>query len=256
MKPITYKGIKIDDTNYDDVRRKILRAKDQKHYISLVDAMTLVNATADPELFRALNHAYLTISDGTPVAWYGKVLGARRLRRLSGGRLMQQLLEEDNGLSHFLFGDTTERIEAVIKKVSSVKPAIRINGFAPPFREQFSEGDNQAIFDRINKHNPDLVWVSLGGGKQDKWMYANYHRLNHGILIGVGAAFKYYIGELITPPAALQTLGLQCIYRILQERKNHSDQWSYMYRSIRIRGHFFLHALGQIYSSWKSNASR
>ena len=57
--------------------------------------------------------------------------------------------------------------------------------------------------------------MSFGGGKQDKWMYQNIDDLNRGIMIGIGAAFKFYIGRIKTPPRMLQHLGLQRLFRMI-----------------------------------------
>ena len=55
--------------------------------------------------------------------------------------------------------------------------------------------------------------------KQEKWMYQNLSKLKRGIMIGVGAAFRYYIGELRVPPIIIQNIGLQWFSRLLQQPK-------------------------------------
>ena len=74
---------------------------------------------------------------------------------------------------------------------------------------------------KIAQAQPDLIWVSFGGGKQDKWMYRNAAALDHGIMIGVGAALKYYTGELAIPSRWMQRLGLQWMTRLAK----HPVRW-------------------------------
>ena len=72
---------------------------------------------------------------------------------------------------------------------------------------------------KINAFAPDVIWVSFGGGKQEKWMHENYHKINKGVMMGVGAGFKFYIGELTVPPEVLQKMGLQWFFRMLDTPK-------------------------------------
>ena len=46
-------------------------------------------------------------------------------------------------------------------------------------------------------------------------MYQNMNRLNRGVMAGVGAAFKFYIGDLYIPPKIIQKMGMQWIFRML-----------------------------------------
>ena len=71
------------------------------------------------------------------------------------------------------------------------------------------------MLQKINKENPDIIWVSFGLLKQEKWMYHNVSKVNRGIMIGVGAAFRFYIGDIKIPHETLQKLGLQWFFRFI-----------------------------------------
>ena len=75
------------------------------------------------------------------------------------------------------------------------------------------------MLQKINKEEPDIIWVSFGLEKQAKWMYSNVSKLNRGIMIGVGAAFRFYIGEIKSPHEILQKLGLHWLSRFIDNRK-------------------------------------
>jgi N-acetylglucosaminyldiphosphoundecaprenol N-acetyl-beta-D-mannosaminyltransferase len=214
---VHFMGVKIDNVNIENVREKIddMIKKNQKGYICVTDVGNVIGATRDRQLLDVINSSLLSVADGMPLAWYGRLTGCGQIDRIPGMELMTTLLAGDNGYRHYLLGDTEQRINRVIDKARSINRKIQISGYSPPFKE-FDLEDNRLIMDRLNREDPDIVWVSFGGGKQEKWMYNNINELNRGIMIGVGAAFKWFIGDLIVPPRIVQRMGMQWVYRVGQ----------------------------------------
>jgi len=215
-----FRGVKIDDIGYEGVVDRIAKNINKKGYICVNDVNNVVTA-AENDAFRiVINQSLVSIADGMPLAWYGKLLGRRKIERISGVNLMRRLLEQkEYDFRHFLLGGSEETIDQVIKKSTKINAGLKIAGYSPPFKKKFSEDDNRRIMEEINTHNPDIIWVSLGGRKQEFWMNQNIPMLKRGIMIGVGAAFRYYTGELTIPPEIMQKLGLQWFYRMLDNPK-------------------------------------
>jgi N-acetylglucosaminyldiphosphoundecaprenol N-acetyl-beta-D-mannosaminyltransferase len=214
---VHFMGVKIDNVSFADVHEMIREKveKKQKGYICLNDVGNIIGASQDRQFSEAINSSFLSLSDGAPLAWYGRLVGCREIERISGLDIMAGMIAANDGFRHFLLGDTEERIGRVIEKAREINGNIQISGYSPPFKE-FDEEDNRVIMDRLNREAPDIIWVSFGGEKQEKWMFNNINKLDRGIMIGVGAAFKFLIGELKTPPRIVQKMGLQCVYRIVQ----------------------------------------
>lgn len=213
----TFLGVKIDNLAYRGILEKIRGSLREKGYICLTEAGTVIAASEDEELREAIGHSLISIPDGMPLVWYGKLLGSRRIERISGMELMKRLLKEENGWSHYLLGDTEETISRVIEKASRANRNLRISGHSPPFKDVFDEEDNRLMLEKVNAADPDIVWVSFGGRKQNQWMCRNIRSLNRGVMIGVGAAFRFYTGDLWTPPKIVQAMGLQWFFRMVQE---------------------------------------
>lgn len=214
---VHFLGVKIDNVSFADVHEMIREklCEKQKGYICLNDVGNIIGASTDKQFAEAINSSFLSVSDGTPLAWYARLVGCSEIERISGMDIMIKMFAENDGYRHLLLGDTEERIARVIEKAKEINPSLQINGYSPPFKE-FVEEDNRLIMDRVNREGPDIIWVSFGGEKQEKWMFNNMNKLNRGIMIGVGAAFKFLIGELKTPPRILQKMGMQWLYRSVQ----------------------------------------
>lgn len=228
-----FKGIKIsniDSANLRELVDTMVRAK-RHGYFCLTDVGNIMMAQKDQQLANAINQATLSIADGMPLAWFGKLTGRKRIQRISGVSLFQ-LLVHHSDYRHFLLGDTEDTQDRVIQKVKEIKPDVRMNGFSPPFKARFSKEDNRRILEVIQKERPDIIWVSFGGGKQEVWMRQHAAHLGQGILIGVGAAFRYYIGDLAIPPQIIQKLGLQWVTRLQKNPKRWMTQGQFKFKAM------------------------
>jgi N-acetylglucosaminyldiphosphoundecaprenol N-acetyl-beta-D-mannosaminyltransferase len=222
----TFRGVKLDNVNYRDICEILAQERHRKGYICFTDVGNVLNASKNPELKKAINYSRLSVVDGMPLAWFGWLSGCRNLERVSGPDFFARQLEESSNFSHFLLGDTQETIARIIFKAKERNPGLQIQGHSPPFRE-FTQEDNQDMLERIRAADPDLIWVSFGGGKQETWAHAHMESLKRGKMICVGAAFRFYIGEIVAPPRIVQRMGLQWLTRTLQHR---STEFSLPYR--------------------------
>lgn len=221
MNGFRFLGVRIDEVNYEDVRKTIIENVKGKGYICVNCVHTLIEGTRDKTVFDAIENSLLSIPDGMPLVWFGKLSGSRRVERIPGPELMKRFFDEESGYKHYLLGDTEETITRLIEKARRRNPQIEIVGHSPPFRRQFSEEENKIIVVKINHEDPDIIWVSFGFGKQDKWMSQNISGLKRGVMIGVGAAFRCYLGDIKVPPKIFQKLGLHWFFVMLQ----HPIEW-------------------------------
>jgi len=214
---VNFLGVKIDIVNYSRVHEIIKTTIDnnRKGYICVNDVGNVISASQDKVLFEAINSSLLSLADGTPLAWFAKLVGYKEIERISGMDIMVNQFSQKDGYRHFLLGDTDSRINRVIEKAKDINSSIQIKGYSPPFKV-FDAEDNRLMIDKLNSDKPDIIWVSFGGGKQEKWMHDNIKNLERGIMIGVGAAFQWFLGDLVVPPKILQRMGLQWLFRFTQ----------------------------------------
>lgn len=215
------KGIKVSCCDLQSsVSETISAIKLQKpNYICVTDAGNLVNAhRKSPELKNAINNSLISLPDGRPLSVFAKLKGIKNIDRVAGPDFMEKFFEATSGtdIGHFFLGDTDEIQDKLRKKISG-KYRIKIAGsFSPEFGNWNDETDNNILL-KIKESDADLIWVGLGGGKQEIWMKNNYMKLDKGIMIGVGAAFRFYLGEIKRAPLIFQKLGLEWMFRLIQQ---------------------------------------
>lgn len=181
----------------------------KKGYICISTIRTVVVANKDSKYLEVMENSLFNTPDGTPLVWCGRAWGIKQVERACGPHLFDDLLEDiDPSLKHFLLGDT-EETEMKLKEKCEKEYGTQIVGmYSPPF-VPLEEYDIPSIAKMINDSGANIVWTSLRAPKQDYLNAMLTPYINDGvILIGVGAAFRYKIGELKSPDGFLQKIGL------------------------------------------------
>jgi len=138
--------------------------------------------------------------------------------RVCGMDVLPDLLKqaEASRKSVYFYGSTERLLKIISQKAKIEFPALNIAGYySPPFRA-LSEEEDETITEMIRATLPDLVFVSLGCPKQEKWMAEHKGRLN-ACLLGLGQAFKVYAGEEKRLPRWMRNLALEWGYRLYLE---------------------------------------
>ncbi len=186
-------------------------------YICVSNVHTTVTASEDEEYRAIQNGGIMAIPDGGPLSTVGRKRGAKHMERTTGPSYMGEMLKV-GGYRHYFYGSTEETLEKLFSNLTHDYPQSTIAGmYSPPFRPMTEEED-ASIIERINETSPDFVWVGLGAPKQEKWMAAHQGKVK-GLMVGVGAAFDYYAGNIERAPQWMQKANLEWVYRLMQDPK-------------------------------------
>lgn len=189
-------------------------------YICVSNVHTTVTSYAEPSYCAIQNGGIMAIPDGGPLSSLGRKRGFVTMERTTGPSLMGELfkISSKRGYRHYFYGSTDKTLEKLKNKLQEYYPGIQIAGmYSPPFRALSIEEDNEVI-EKINETNPDFVWIGLGAPKQEKWMFNHQGSIN-GLMIGVGAGFDYYAGNIKRAPQWMQRCNLEWLYRLMQDPK-------------------------------------
>lgn len=186
-------------------------------YICVSNVHTTVISYEDENYRNIQNNALMAIPDGGPLSSIGRKRGFSSMDRTAGPSLMEEIFK-DKGYTHYFYGSTDETLVSLEKKLKEKYPNIKIVGmYSPPFRKLTKEEDEKVI-EKINNCNPDFVWIGLGAPKQEIWMAEHQGKIN-GLMIGVGAGFDYFAGNIKRAPLWMQKLNLEWLYRLIQDPK-------------------------------------
>ena len=186
-------------------------------YICVSNVHTTVTSYEDESYRNIQNNALMAIPDGGPLSSIGRKRGFSSMDRTAGPSLMEEVFH-DNGYTHYFYGSTEDTLELLKKKLKEKYPELKIVGmYSPPFRK-LTEEEDEKVIEKINDCNPDFVWIGLGAPKQEIWMAEHQGKIN-GLMIGVGAGFDYFAGNIKRAPLWMQKSNLEWLYRLIQDPK-------------------------------------
>ena len=158
-------------------------------------------------------------SDGKPLSVILRKRGFKKADRVTGPDLMHEIFacSNEHGYTHYFYGSTPETLNDLKKKLIRRYQLSIVGMYSPPFR-RLTEEEDKILVKKINEAHADFIWVGLGAPKQEQWMYEHQNQVN-GLMIGVGAGFDYFAGNIKRAPVWMQKCSLEWLYRLLQEPK-------------------------------------
>jgi len=180
-------------------------------YVCVSDPRTVDLASKDPKYQEVMANSLMNTPDGQPTLWAAKLWGLKNVERTMGPILFQNMiLNPSSGLKHFLLGDTNETLEKIVEKASA-SSALIVGTYSPDFCK-LEEYDYQSIGKMIDESGADVVWIAMRAPKQDYFAINLLPHMKGKVCVGVGAAFRFYLGEYKMAPTLIRKLGLMGLY--------------------------------------------
>lgn len=187
-------------------------------YVCVSTVHMVMESYDDKEFCNKVNSANFVVTDGMPLVWFQKLKGAKDAERVRGNDLMILLLSfaENEKIKVGFYGGMPEVMNKLIGRAKKDFPELKVvYSDSPPFRELTPEEDDK-IVENINNSAAQILFVGLGCPRQENWMVEHRERLS-AVMLGVGAAFDFYAGDLKEAPRWMGKLGLEWLFRLRQE---------------------------------------
>ena len=187
--------------------------------INTVNQYSYVIAEKDAEFKEALRRSDVLIPDGIGIVVAVRLVSNNVIKKITGSDLHEYFLKKLNmeSGSCFYLGSTPETLTLIENKINREYPNIKLETYSPPFKDKFSEDENNKIINLINDFKPDVLFVGMTAPKQEKWTYLHKSRLNVDVICSIGAVFDFYAGTVKRPSKFWQDLGLEWFIRLLNE---------------------------------------
>jgi N-acetylglucosaminyldiphosphoundecaprenol N-acetyl-beta-D-mannosaminyltransferase len=216
----SFGGVGISCTDMRGARDAFFRIALERSggYIAFTCAHGIVESQSDERLRAILNRARMTMPDGKPLVWLGRIRGCP-VGRVAAPDFLEQVMHDPRArsLRHYFYGGSPETVERVAARAIALAGPDAVVGWqSPPMRRAGTLESTDVIAD-IAARRPHAIWVGLGLPKQEYWM-ANHARLLPGtLLLGVGAAFDWFAGVQPRAPRLMQALGMEWMHRVAME---------------------------------------
>ncbi|PSN20707.1 glycosyltransferase [filamentous cyanobacterium CCP5] len=216
----TILGIEVNTTSYEDScdRIQTWAQNGTSCYVVAANVHVIMMAQWQRAYRQVLRQAALVTPDGMPLVIGLRLLGATAQPRVYGPDLMLAWCERAaaTGLPIYLYGGSEVQLEKLVDFLSHRFPNLLIAGtYSPPYRP-LTAAEVRADGDRIARSGAKVVFVGLGCPKQEQWM-AHQQGFLSAVMIGVGAAFSFFSGEVAQAPRWMMASGLEWLYRLSRE---------------------------------------
>jgi len=216
-------GINVNAVDYEYAVSAITEAAKNKQpfAVSALAVHGVMTGALDSTHARRLNGLDLVVPDGQPVRWALSGLHKRQLPdRVYGPNLTLKVAESltKEGLSIYLYGSKRETLELFAKNLQKLYPGFKIAGMEESKFRRLSADERLELVDRIKASGANAVFLGLGCPRQETWAY-EYRDLLSIPILAVGAAFDFHAGTLPQAPKWMQDVGLEWLFRLIQEPK-------------------------------------
>jgi N-acetylglucosaminyldiphosphoundecaprenol N-acetyl-beta-D-mannosaminyltransferase len=209
-------GVRVDVSDYLEAAHAILAMAESGGGMTCVATVhTLMEAWDDPGFRAIVNDAELVTSDGMPLVWSLRALGARQASRVYGPTLLPFVCEHAarRGVPVGFYGGSPEVVGELTHRLVRRYPRLAIAfRHSPPHSDAPPALDDE-VAAAIEESGARVLFVGLGCPKQERWMAA-YREHVSCALVGVGAAFDFVAGAKRQAPAWMQRAGLEWLFRL------------------------------------------
>ena len=204
--------------NYEFDKGEIHKVIDaaQKGYVCVADGVVLSMTRRDAAYLNVVNGSLFSICDSSWVPVYLKSIYGIKYQQYCGSDIFRDIVSARKHRMIFM-GTSRNILDGLKAQLSRINPDVEDMQFVElPFLdvEKFDYSD---IAGMIKADGAKIIWVALGAPKQERFMNLLLPHLAGGVMIGVGAAFKFFSGKDESRcPAWMQKCHLEFLYRIFQ----------------------------------------
>jgi N-acetylglucosaminyldiphosphoundecaprenol N-acetyl-beta-D-mannosaminyltransferase len=224
--------LRLQELDIVESKEQLAHIPQGKLLINTIYSYSYVVAQRDESFAKALVNCDYLMPDGAGIVMACRWLKAKSQpqERIAGWDLfkfemsfldskMQKSKNERMNKGRVMFLGSSEKVLKLIReRVARDYPNFEVVTYSPPYKQEFSEEDSQAMIQAINNANPDLLWIGMTAPKQEKWTYQHWDELNIHCHCGtIGAVFDFYAGTARRAPLWWQDHSLEWLYRLLVE---------------------------------------
>ena len=218
MSRVEILGVGFDPVDLDGAAARIVGLVEAGRPSLVITANTEMVMTARhaEDLARLLADAALVVADGVGVVWASRYLRRPLPARVPGIELAERLLAEAarRRWRVYLLGGRPGTAEEAASNLRARYSGLAIVGSAHGY---FAPADEAGVVEAIRAAQPALLLSGLGTPRQERWLARQLGALGVPVAMGVGGSLDVWAGRAQRAPRALQTLGLEWLYRLACE---------------------------------------
>jgi N-acetylglucosaminyldiphosphoundecaprenol N-acetyl-beta-D-mannosaminyltransferase len=223
-------GLPFDAIDEAEAARRVCDAAAQRRrcFLSTPNLNFAIACRSDPVFRHSVLVSDLSTADGWPIVRVARWVGAPVTNKVAGSDLFENLRSSSlqPPLRVYFFGGPPGAAERAHQVLSAANQGLRSVGFNAAGFGDLASMSTDEIRGEINRTAPELLVVSLGAGKGQRWILQNMDHLEVPVVSHLGAVVNFVAGTVSRAPKWVQRLNGEWFWRILQERSLFSRYWN------------------------------
>lgn len=194
--------------------------KHKKSYVVTPNLDHIVLLEKDEEFAKVYKSADLIVADGKPLIWISKWLRNPIKEKISGSDLFPQMcgMAADRGYTIFILGAAEGIAEKAAENLEQKYPGVKFVGtYSPKYGFETMPDELEHIKECILQSRPDILAVSLGSPKGEKFIFRHLEEYGVPLSISIGATIDFEAGNIQRAPKWMSECGLEWLYRTIKE---------------------------------------
>lgn len=231
MKPVRGQvlGTAIDVVDYASAveRVRAWATAESPRLVAAANTHLVAAAHEDAAFAKVLADFDLVAPDGMPLVWALRLEGFALNDRVYGPYLMEHSLRAlGPPCRHLFVGGTRECLDALGAAAQRLNPAIELAGAVSPPFGVWDDSVDASLVEQIRASGANVIWLALGGVRQETWLARHRHRLPPGVYLAVGDAFALIAGHRSYAPRWMQRAGLTWLHRLASEPRRLGQRYA------------------------------
>ncbi len=219
MKSVDILGVRVDALTEASALKQVAAFMQEPgvHQLCTVNPEFVMKAQADPAFKEVINSAELNLADGIGLLLAARILKQSLPERIAGSTFIYHLAElcAQHGWRLYLLGAAPGVADQAATQLQEQYPGLQIAG---SYSGSPAISENDAIVERINASQADILGVAYGAPNQDMWIARNRDQLTTvRVAIGIGGSLDFITGVSKRAPRWVQRLGLEWLHRLIKE---------------------------------------
>lgn len=224
-KSLSLFGLHVKNTTMAEAVDWITRTQADNPQIGFFVNVHSINLSiSDPTFFNQLSNANALFADGSGMRLAARKAGFQLNGNNNGTDMLPYLCKScvKSKQSIYFFGAAPGIAEQAARKLCKKYPGLKIAGT----EHGYNEGKHtEQIIESINNSGCDILLVAMGSPLQEEWLLKHKEKLHCKTALAVGGLFDFYSGNISRSPLWLREIGMEWLWRLLQEPRNKFNRY-------------------------------
>ncbi len=222
-------GVPIEGPGWVELERRLTGGRGGL-WVVTANPEILLEARRDPAYSETLKRADLRTVDGFGLFCAMFVL-RRKVSRLTGIQLSEFLLRHasKNHLRVGLIGGEYGAVDEAVVHIRREYPGLELlaEQGGRVGRDGTEDAGTEEARHRMTIFSPHILLVAFGHPRQERWIDLHRNEFPElAAVVGVGGTFNYWAGFVKSQPAWMKSVGLEWLWRLLQEPSRIGRIWN------------------------------